>query len=165
MLDRNEKYRKNKESKKPKSNKNNLRIKMLDTIKNYNIKLDLRGKDQHLIISSDAINQLINSAELQTNDVVLEIGPGPGQITEAIAQKAGKVYAIEIDTQFKPILKNLERKYENLEVIFASVLNTRWPVVNKIVSNPPYAILEPLLKILIKKRGIRSSSFIIGKKY
>jgi 16S rRNA (adenine1518-N6/adenine1519-N6)-dimethyltransferase len=144
---------------------NSLYVEVLNAIKRYSIKPDLSSKDQHFLISRNIIAQLINSARINEHDVVLEIGPGLGQITEAIAQRAKKVYAIEIDRNFGPPLKDLERKYKNLKVIFSSALKVKWPVVNKVVSNPPYAIWEPLLKILIRKKGIKSFVFIVGKKY
>lgn len=52
-----------------------------------------------------------------------------------------------------------------MEVIFDSVLDIKWPAVNKIVSNPPFSILEPLIERLVKEKRIKSSSFVIGEKY
>jgi len=142
-----------------------LKPEILDILDKHEIKLDPDHKDQHILISKEVISQLVDSAELNLDDVVLEIGPGPGQITEAITQKAGKVYAIEIDKRFQPVLDNLQGKYENLEVIFDSALDIKWPIVNKVVSSPPYSILEPLIERLIKKKKIESCSFVIGEKY
>lgn len=142
-----------------------LRSEILDLLDKYDIKLDPDRKDQHILTSREAINQLVNSAELTPSDYVLEIGPGPGQITEVIARNAGQVYAVEIDERFKPILDDLQKKYRNLEVIFDSALDIKWPAVDKIVSNPPFSILEPLIERLVKEKRIESSSFVIGEKY
>lgn len=131
----------------------------------YNIKLDPDRRDQHILTSREVITQLVDSAELTPDDIILEIGPGPGQITESIVQNAGKVYAIEIDERFKPILDDLQKKYENLEVIFGSALDIKWPAVNKLVSNPPFSILEPLIERLVKEKKIETCSFVIGEKY
>ncbi len=143
----------------------NLQSEILDLLDKYNIKLDPDRKDQHILTSREAINQLVNSAELAPDDVVLEIGPGPGQITEVIAQNTGKVYAIEIDERFGSVLDDLQKKYGNLEVIFGSALDVKWPDVNKMVSNPPFSILEPLIERLVKEKKIESCSFVIGEKY
>lgn len=142
-----------------------LKSEMLDLLDRYDIRLDPDRKDQHILTSREVIGQLINSAELTPSDSVLEIGPGPGQITEVIARNAGQVYAVEIDERFKPILDDLQKKYRNLEVIFDSALDIKWPAVNKIVSNPPFSILEPLIEKLVKEKRIESSSFVIGEKY
>lgn len=142
-----------------------LKSEMLDILNRYNIRLDSDYKDQHILISREVIEQLIDSAKLTSRDSVLEIGPGPGQITEIIARNAGRVYAVEIDERFRPILENLQKKYRNLEIIFDSILNIKWPIVNKIVSNPPFSILEPLIERLVKEKRIELSSFIISEKY
>jgi len=142
-----------------------LKFQILNLLEKYNISLDPDYKDQHLLISKEAINQLVDSAELNSNDIILEIGPGPGQITEVIAQKTGMVYAVEIDKRFKPILEDLQKKYKNLEIIFGSILDIKWPQVNKVISNPPFSILEPLIERIVKEKKIKLCSFIIGEKY
>lgn len=142
-----------------------LKSEILDLLDRYNIRLDPDHKDQHILTSREVIGQLVNSAELTPSDSVLEIGPGPGQITEVIARNAGQVYAVEIDERFKPILDDLQKKYRNLEVVFGSAIDIKWPAVNKIVSNPPFSILEPLIERLVKEKRIEASSFVIGEKY
>lgn len=137
----------------------------LSLLDKFDIRLDPDLKDQHLLVSPEDISKLVGSAELTSDDVVLEIGPGLGQITKEIVQKAGKVYAIEIDERFRPILQDLEKKYSNLEIIFGSALDKPWPRVNKLVSSPPYSILEPLLEHLAMKKKIELISLVIGEKY
>jgi len=143
----------------------NLQSEILNLLDKYDVKLDPDRKDQHILTSRESITRLVDSAELSPEDVVLEIGPGPGQITEVIAQNSGKVYAVEIDERFRPILDDLQRKCENLEVIFGSALDIKWPTVNKLVSNPPFSILEPLIERLVKEKKIKTCSFVIGEKY
>ncbi len=138
---------------------------LLNLLDRYDIRLDPDRKDQYILISKEVIARLVDSAELTPADAVLEIGPGPGQITESIVQNAGKVYAIEIDERFRPILDDLQKKYENLEVIFGSALDIQWPTVNKLVSNPPFSILEPLIERLVKEKRVETVSFVIGEKY
>lgn len=142
-----------------------LKSEILDLLDRFSIRLDPDRKDQHILTSKELIKRLVDSAELTSNDSVLEIGPGPGQITEIITQNAGQVYAVEIDERFKPILDDLQKKYKNLEVIFGSAIDINWPAVNKVVSNPPFSILEPLIERLVKEKRVGLSSFIIGEKY
>jgi 16S rRNA (adenine1518-N6/adenine1519-N6)-dimethyltransferase len=146
-------------------NEDSLKFELLSLLDKYGIKLDPDRKDQHILTSREAIAQLVDSAGLTLEDTVLEIGPGPGQITEAIAQRAGKVYAIEIDRSFSPLLADLQEKHQNVEVIFGSALDVQWPNVDKVVSNPPYSILEPLVERLVKEKRIQSCSFVMGEKY
>ena len=147
------------------SDEDSLQSEILEFLDKYDIRLDPDRKDQHILTSKEVISHLVDSAELTPDDAVLEIGPGLGQITESIAQNAGKVYAIEIDEMFGPILNDLQKKYENLEVIFGSALDVKWPTVNKLVSNPPFSMLEPLIERLVKEKRIETSSFVIGEKY
>lgn len=99
--------------------------------------------DYHLL------KQEIEYANVGKNDVVLEIGPGIGNLTELLAQKAKKVIAIEKDTQFKDILSILQKKYDNIDVIYADALEAAVTNFNKIVSNLPFKIALPLIfKIL-----------------
>jgi len=154
-----------KEVEKFERDEDSLQSEILNLLEKHDIKLDPDYKDQHILISKEIITQLVDSADLTSEDVVLEIGPGPGQITKAIAEKAGKVYAIEIDKRFEPILKDLQKQYNNLEIIFGSALDVEWPTVNKVVSSPPYSILEPLIERLITKKKIESCSLVIGEKY
>ena len=146
-------------------NEDSLQSEVLNFLERYDIRLDPDRKDQHILTSKEVITQLVDSAESTSEDTVLEIGPGPGQITRAIAEKAGKVYAIEIDRRFKPALEDLQKQHDNLEIIFGSALDVQWPTVNKVVSNPPFSILEPLIERLIKEKKIESCSLVIGEKY
>lgn len=91
----------------------------------------------------------INYANINKNDVVLEIGPGIGTLTEFLAQRANKVIAIEKDLQFKDMLLELQKKYNNIDIIYADALNIDFPKFNKVVSNLPFKIALPLVfKIL-----------------
>jgi len=144
---------------------NQMKAKILDLLQKYNIKLDPDRKDQHFLISEGAIESLVESSDISKEDYVLEIGPGLGQITESIAEKAGAVQTIEIDERFKPVLDDLQKKYPNLEVIYGSALDVEWPRVNKLISSPPYSILEPLLERLAKAKSVQLTSLVIGKNF
>lgn len=107
-------------------------------------------KDQFFLQDEEIIKRIVESADLNRDDVVLEVGAGIGNLTREIAKKAGKVIAFEIDPQFKPILSSLP---SNVELRFESA----WEYVqlhgkfrkkkeyNKVVANPPYSFIEPFL--------------------
>ncbi|MDP1693952.1 MAG: rRNA adenine N-6-methyltransferase family protein [Candidatus Woesearchaeota archaeon] len=104
--------------------------------------------DQHFLIDKQAIITMVEHAHLDATDVVLEVGPGKGDITKHIAQQVKKVYAIEIDKSFKPYLDALP---DNVEVIYDNILNRIEHIAcNKLVANIPFSISEPLLKKIIK---------------
>lgn len=97
----------------------------------------MRKKGQHFLIDRGIIERIAGYAELAPDDSVLEIGPGPGNLTEAIAVKAGPVFAVEVD----PVLAaNLHGRFRNVVVIKGDALKVELPKYNKIVSNLPYQI-------------------------
>ncbi|MEM4259926.1 MAG: rRNA adenine N-6-methyltransferase family protein [Candidatus Woesearchaeota archaeon] len=94
--------------------------------------------DQHFMINKTAIKTLVINAQLKNNDVVLEIGFGKGNLTELLAKKCF-VIAVDIDTSFNFV-------NNNVKVIHGNILNLIDGLkFNKIVSNIPYSISEPLL--------------------
>ncbi len=107
-------------------------------------------KDQFFLMDEEIIKKVAGFADLDKNDVVLEIGAGIGNLTREIAREAGRVIAFEIDEQFKPFLLKLPK---NVEVHYKSA----WDYVqlrgkfkkkkeyNKVVSNLPYSFVEPFL--------------------
>lgn len=124
-------------------------------------------RDQHFIVCQEIINKVVESAQVSLGDTILEIGPGPGQLTESLLQTGANVVAIEIDTRFKSVLEEVRLRYpRQLEIIWGSALTVTWPSeCNKIVMNPPFSILEALLEFLYDYREIECVSMIIGKKY
>jgi 16S rRNA (adenine1518-N6/adenine1519-N6)-dimethyltransferase len=107
--------------------------------------------DQHFLINMDVVNASIQAAQLKKQDIVLEIGPGKGILTNELAKHCHKVIAIEIDEHLKKELACLPK---NVELIFGNALELISPSTdlkfNKIVANIPYSISEPLLRKLLK---------------
>lgn len=139
---------------------------LLAKLRQHGVEPDPDHKDQHLLISREAITQLIEAAKLCADDVVLEVGPGPGHVTREICGKAGFVHAIELDERFTPMLSEVAGSCKNLEVAYGSALEVGWPrEVNKFVANPPYSILEPLLMQIIRAKNITTVCMTIGEEY
>lgn len=112
-----------------------------ETLEKYGIKPS-RYLDQHFIKDTKIIDRLVDYAEINESDTVLEIGPGIGRITERLVEKAGKVIGIERDERFCEIL--LQKGFPNFELIEGDVLRARLPDFDKIVSNLPFGISSPL---------------------
>lgn len=106
-------------------------------------------KDQHFMINRKLLEKMVDLAELNNEDYVLEVGSGYGNLTSLIAEKSKMVYAIEKDEKFKSYLKMIKKKYENVYPIFEDALKIEYPPFNKIISNIPYSIAEPLFQKLI----------------
>jgi len=97
----------------------------------------MRKKGQHFLVDRSIIERIAGYAELAPDDSVLEIGPGSGSLTEALAVKAGRVFAVEVD----PVLAaNLQGRFRSVVVIKGDALKVELPEYNKIVSNLPYQI-------------------------
>lgn len=100
---------------------------------------------QNFLIDKNVAKREIEYADVNKNDVVLEIGPGNGILTKLLANKAKKVIAIEIDAQ---LVNNLREKLpDNVLLIHEDVLKVDYktlPRFNKIVSNLPFQISSPI---------------------
>ncbi len=107
---------------------------------------------QNFLISTAILREEIASANLTEGDSVLDIGAGFGFLTERLATKASVVYAIERDQRIARYLRERLASFVGtgtVQVIVDDVLQVPLPDVSKIVSNPPYHIISPIvIKIL-----------------
>ena len=106
---------------------------------------------QNFLIDGTAIADIINAANISPDDVIVEIGPGVGFVTEQLVKKAKKVIAIELDEEAIAELKKLDAP--NLEIIHKDVLKTDISALCdekiKIVANIPYYITSPIIAHLL----------------
>jgi 16S rRNA (adenine1518-N6/adenine1519-N6)-dimethyltransferase len=116
----------------------------------------LRRLGQNFLVDTAARDLIVNSAGLCRSDIVLEVGPGSGFLTEALVARAGKVIAVEKDPRFVRLLKRGHARSRRLRVIEGDVLETRLPRFNKVVCSPPYYISSRLVLLLISKRFRRA---------
>ena len=117
-------------------------------IRKYGIK-PRKSLGQHFCVDSKLINEMVKHANISKDDTVLEIGSGFGFLTRALSDEAGKVIAVELDTRLVAALRSELNYRDNIVIIEGNALTTDIPEFNKIVSNPPYSISNPLiLKIL-----------------
>ncbi|MCX6747272.1 MAG: hypothetical protein NTU63_04035 [Candidatus Pacearchaeota archaeon] len=100
-------------------------------------------KDQHLLLNDEIIGRIIKESKLSKEDKVLEIGAGTGVLTKEIVELAGNVLAFEIEKSFNKRLDEIDN--ENLAVIYDNALDYSWKGYNKIVSNIPYSLSEPII--------------------
>lgn len=122
-----------------------------------------RSLSQNFLIDQNIIQKTLDSAEVTAEDHVLEIGPGPGAITEQLVARGATVTAIERDTQ---LAKALQEKL-NITVLCDDALTApldALPKPTKLVANLPYHISTPLIQRLILRPDIFSSlTFFVQK--
>ena len=119
-------------------------VKIRPLLKKYGIVPDLEY-GQNFITDRNLIDREVSLAEVRKKDTVLEIGPGVGILTEALARRARRVVAIEKDTQFKEILSDLQKRSPNVEVVFDDAVTAEYPPFNKVVSNLPFKVALPII--------------------
>ena len=110
---------------------------------------------QHFLVSARALEAIVGAAELTHTDAVLEVGPGLGTLTEALAARAGTVTAIEVDRRLAEVLRIRLGGLSNVRIIEGDALHAdlaplfAGPGVRKAVANLPYNIAAPLLLRLL----------------
>ena len=103
---------------------------------------------QHFLIDRDVTERIVHYSELKPDDRILEIGPGEGDLTRALAAHVERVYAVEVDPD---LATNLVGRIPNANVINADALTVELPDYNKIVSNLPYQISSKITYRLLSR--------------
>jgi len=132
-----------------------------------------KGLGQNFLIDGNILHQIINASEIDRSTGVIEIGPGIGVLTQEIAEKAGKVVAIELDSHLIPILKETLSDYDNVKIINDNALKVDMKrIINdefknmqvKVVANLPYYITTPIvMKLLEDRLNIHSMVIMVQK--
>ena len=116
---------------------------------------------QNFLIDTSVLERIMNAAEITKQDCILEIGPGIGTMTQYLAERAKKVFAVEIDKNLIPILGETLAEYDNVTVINEDILkvdierlvqeqNGGKPI--KVVANLPYYITTPIIMGLFESK-------------
>jgi len=111
---------------------------------------NVKSLGQHYLHDEEVISSSIEMAELSPDDRVIEIGPGPGVLTERLLETSN-VIAIEID---EGACDHLRMVFPELELIEGDALQVKWPQANKVVANIPYQISSPLIDIITRQPSI-----------
>ena len=125
---------------------------------------------QNFLTDTNILQKIVDTAEIDKQVNVIEIGPGIGALTEFLAESAAEVMAFEIDDRLVPILADTLRDFDNVTVVNQDILkvdlaqyiaefkNPDLPI--KVVANLPYYITTPILMHLIES-GIPFSEFVV----
>jgi len=123
---------------------------------------------QHFLTDKNILKKVIKTAEIGKEDVVLEVGPGLGEMTQVLAQEARKVIAVEIDARLVEVLRNKLADTPNVEILQGDILkfdvrkhlgSEKRPV--KVVANLPYQISTPLLFHFINSKDLFSALILM----
>jgi len=123
---------------------------------------------QNFLKDKSVVDKIIQSANLSPDDFVIEIGPGEGVLTEELAKYAGKVIAIEIDSELCKLLRNKFSNKKNVEIINADILKVNLKLLlnsqgstlgapkvepwgnYKVIANLPYYITSPIIRLFLE---------------
>lgn len=134
---------------------------MLNEIRRILKKYSLKPKKywgQNFLINDKVLKEIIKVADLKSDDIVLEIGPGLGNLTKKLAGKVEKVVAVEKDEKLIKILKERLAHFKNIEIIRGDILklttnNLRLKPDYKVVANLPYYITSPVIRKFLESES------------
>lgn len=107
---------------------------------------------QNFVINSALLQQMISYADINKEDVVLDVGAGLGFLTRLLSKVCKRVIAVEIDPKLFRILQTQLHDLPNVDLIEGDILKVSVPKFDKVVSAPPYSISSPLLFWLLEKK-------------
>ena len=112
---------------------------------------------QNFLIDENVVRQIVEAAELSEADIVLEVGPGIGTLTQGLAESKAQVVAVELDTRLLPVLATTLEGYDNVRVVHGDILKVNimeevGAPSFKVCANLPYYITTPIIFALLEKR-------------
>lgn len=128
---------------------------------------------QNFLIDGNIIRKIVDNSDINKDDVVLEIGPGFGVLTEELASKAKKVVCVEIDKSLMEVLDYTLKDFDNIDIINEDILKVDIEKIKekyspdkpmKVVANLPYYVTTPILEHLIDdKKYFKSITVMVQK--
>ncbi len=144
----------------------------LQVLDKYNFNFR-KNYGQNFLIDDHILTKIVDAAEITKDDLVLEIGPGIGTMTQYLCERAKKVIAVEIDNALIPVLEDTLSEYDNVTVINKDILkvdikaladeyNEGRPI--KVVANLPYYITTPIVMGLFESHvPLKSITVMVQK--
>ena len=126
---------------------------------------------QNFLIDKATVRRIISVANLNSNDITLEVGPGTGILTRELAKKAKRVIAVEKDQKMAEVLEKTTKQFKNVKIIQGDILKIstfQFPLIAeqlqgakrpvrlstyKVVANLPYYIVQPLLRKFLESKN------------
>ncbi len=129
-----------------------------------------KGLGQNFLIDDSVLEDVVDGADVNEEDFIIEIGPGFGTLTRALLKRAKKVCAIELDEKLFPILEEELKDFDNFELIHNDALKVDFNELIgdeksvKLVANLPYYLTTPIIvNLLTKGYDFKSLTIMIQK--
>jgi len=138
-------------------------------LKKYGIR-PLKSLGQNFLVNERVFDRIIRAAELSSNDIVLEIGPGIGNLTLRLGERVKKVIAIEKDKKMCEVLKNVleNQNVNNIKIINQDALkldfNQYIQKSYKLIANLPYYITSPVIRKFLELKKPPESMILMVQK-
>ena len=125
-------------------------------LKAFHLRAD-KNLGQNFLVEESVVSRIAAAAELTPQDKVLEIGPGIGTLTQALARTGAQVTCVELDKRLLPVLAETVGSYENVRIVQGDILKTDIPALMgggpfKVAANLPYYITTPIIMSLLERR-------------
>lgn len=144
----------------------------IEILKKYNFTIQKKF-GQNFLIDTHVLDKIVAAANITKDDVVLEIGPGIGTMTQYLCESAKEVVAVEIDKKLIPILEDTLSQYNNVTILNKDILkvdinalieekNNGKPI--KVVANLPYYITTPIIMGLFESQARVESITVMVQK-
>lgn len=139
-----------------------------------------KGLSQNFLIDGNIVRKIVAAANVTKGDIVLEIGPGPGSLTQALLEAGAHVLAVEKDSVLAESLERLQTPEKSLQIFCQDILNfsiqeTLLPLLKdckkaKVIANLPYHLTTPILAMLVPHHLFFSSLTVmvqeeVGRRY
>lgn len=124
---------------------------------------------QNLIMDGNILRKMVSLTAIDSDDIVVEIGAGRGSLTTALATRAARVMAVEIDRDMIPYLEKVAGSFDNVKIVFNDILAV--PIeelaggrVVTVIGNIPYGITGPIIfKLISERRSIKNAFLTVQK--
>ena len=123
---------------------------------------NVKALGQHFLNNEEILDETMRLAEISSDDHVIEIGPGPGVLTERLLESGCALTSIEIDTEVCEFLRD---NFPTLDLIEGDALQVNWPKANKVVANIPYQISSPLIDIITRNHSVEYVVLLVQEEF
>lgn len=123
----------------------------------------LKRLGQNFLVSKNVLKRIVDAAQLESDDTVLEIGPGTGFLTRELAAKAKKVIAVEKDPRMLAVLAESLQNFKNVAVVRGDVLKLKLqlPQSYKVVGNLPFYITAPAIRMFLEAAKVKPQLMVL----
>ena len=146
-----------------------LKSEVKKMLKKHNLRPSKR-LGQNFLVDKGVVRKIIEAADLQPDDIVLEIGPGLGVLTRELAKKAKKVIAVEKDKNMVEILAETLKNFKNVEIIHGDIRKKTPGVFSstpgvetgyKVVANLPFYLTAPAIRKFLESVEVRPQQMVL----